>query len=78
MHHPMCSVNQQHQSCYANSPTVTITITADYPTPPTLAAVADSSCLTCTAGLDVLITMGLSPAYLVATKHRIVGITNSS
>ena len=44
----------------------------------TISAFADSCCQTCTAGTDVLEQIGIPESYTVPTKHRIVGITNSS
>jgi hypothetical protein len=38
---------------------------------------ADTGCQTCTAGLDFMERMRCPYEYLIPTKHRIVGITNS-
>ena len=40
-------------------------------------AIADSGCQTCTAGPELLNQLKCPYAYLVKTKHRIVGITHS-
>ena len=40
-------------------------------------AVADSGCQTCTAGPELLNKLKCSYAYLVKTKHKIVGITHA-
>ena len=40
-------------------------------------AIADSGCQTCTAGPGLLQKLKCPYAYLVKTKHRIVGITNA-
>lgn len=46
--------------------------------PHTVTAYADSCCQTCTAGTDLLEQIGVPESYLVPTRHRIVGITNSA
>ena len=38
---------------------------------------ADTGCQTCTAGEDILATLGCPQEYLIPTKHRIIGITCS-
>ena len=45
--------------------------------PATVDAIADSGCQTCTAGPEILSTLKCPRNYLVASKHRIVGITDS-
>lgn len=40
-------------------------------------AIADSGCQTCTAGMDFLNLMNCTTKDVIATNHRIVGITNS-
>ena len=41
-------------------------------------ALADTGCQTCTAGMNLLTHMKIPPAYLIPTKHRITGITDTS
>ena len=41
-------------------------------------ATADTGCQTCTAGKDVITALGCTPDHLVRTRHRIVGITDTS
>ena len=48
-----------------------------YARPKSFKTIADTGCQTCTAGVDII--RQLCPdAYLVPTRHRIVGITDSS
>ena len=41
-------------------------------------AVADTGCQTCTAGRDIVEKLCCPTSYLVPTRHRIVGITDTS
>ena len=75
----------------ADSPKVTVKVTImhashkkfgktwnnRFPSTNDVEAIADSGCQTCTAGVDFLHQIKCPPSYLVSTRHRIVGITNS-
>ena len=41
-------------------------------------ALADTGCQTCLAGMDFLSAINCPPEYLIATSHKIVGISNSN
>lgn len=46
--------------------------------PTDVEAIADTGCQTCTAGTNVVEKLGCPKTYLVPTKHRIMGITETS
>ena len=44
----------------------------------TVLAVADTGCQTTTAGIEILRALDVDESFLIPTKHKIIGITDTS